>query len=114
MRTIQTPVLVVGAGPAGLVTSLTLAHHGVPSLLVEKHAGTSIYPRATGVSTRTMEIFRGLGVEAAVRASSVDVLPLMHISPTLPGPTVRVVPLGFPTAEEAAAASPTGPVISPQ
>ena len=48
MRTIQTPVLVVGAGPAGLVTSLTLAHHGVPSLLVEKHPGTSIYPRATG------------------------------------------------------------------
>ncbi len=63
MRTIQTPVLVVGAGPAGLVTSLTLAHHGVASLLVEKHPGTSIYPRATAVSTRTMEIFRGLGVE---------------------------------------------------
>jgi putative polyketide hydroxylase len=114
MRTIQTPILVVGAGPAGLVTSLTLAHHGVPSLLVEKHPGTSIYPRATGVSTRTMEIFRGLGVEAAVRASSVEVQPLMHISPTLTGPTVRVVPLGFPMAGEAAAVSPTSPVISPQ
>ena len=114
MRTIQTPVLVVGAGPAGLVMSLTLAHHGVSSLLVEKHPGTSIHPRATGVSTRTMEIFRGLGVEAAVRASSVAVQPLMHVSPTLTGPTVRVVPLGFPTADEAAAVSPTSPVISPQ
>jgi putative polyketide hydroxylase len=114
MRTIQTPVLVIGAGPAGLVTSLTLAHHGVESLLVEKHPGTSIYPRATAVSTRTMEIFRGLGVEPAVRASSVDAKPLMHISPTLTGPTVRVMQLGFPTAEEAAAASPTSAVISPQ
>jgi 2-polyprenyl-6-methoxyphenol hydroxylase-like FAD-dependent oxidoreductase len=114
MRTIHTPVLVVGAGPAGLVTSLTLAHHGVPSLLVEKHAGTSIYPRATGISVRTMEIFRGLGVEAAVRARSLDVKPLMHVSPTLAAPTERVVPLGFPTAEEAAAVSPTSAVISPQ
>jgi putative polyketide hydroxylase len=114
MRTIQTPVLVIGAGPAGLVTSLTLAHHGVQSLLVEQHPGTSIHPRATGVSTRTMEILRGLGVEAAVRAASVEVQPMMHISPTLTGPTVRVVPLGFPTADEAAAVSPTSPVISPQ
>ena len=114
MRTIHTPVLVVGAGPAGLVTSLTLAHHGVQSLLVEKHPGTSIYPRATAVSTRTMEIFRGLGVDEGVRASGVDAQPLMHISPTLTGPTVRVIPLGFPTAGEAAAASPTAAVISPQ
>jgi 2-polyprenyl-6-methoxyphenol hydroxylase-like FAD-dependent oxidoreductase len=114
MRTIATPVLVVGAGPAGLVTSLTLAHHGVPSLLVEKHPGTSIYPRATGISVRTMEIFRGLGVEAAVRARSLDVRPLMHVSPTLVGPTERVVPLGFPSAEEAAGVSPTTAVVSPQ
>ena len=34
-----------------------------------------------------MEIFRGLGVEDAVRASSLDAMPLMHISPTLTGPT---------------------------
>ena len=114
MRTIQTPVLVVGAGPAGLVTSLTLAHHGVASLLVEKHPGTSIHPRATGLSVRTMEVFRGLGIEAAVRSSSVDAAPLMHISPTLTGPTVRVIPLGFPTTEQAAAVSPTTAVISPQ
>src|SRR5215211_4658615 len=113
-RTIHSPVLVVGAGPAGLVTSLTLAHHGVPSVLVEKHPGTSIYPRATGMSVRSMEVFRGLGVEAAIRARSLDALPLMHVSPTLTGPTARVVPLGFPSADEAAAVSPTGPVISPQ
>ena len=114
MRTIQTPVLVVGAGPAGLVTSLTLAHHGVASLLVEKHPGTSIHPRATGLSVRTMEIFRGLGVEAAVRSSSVVAAPLMHVSPTLTGPTARVFPLGFPTEEQAAAVSPTTAAIRPQ
>ena len=69
MRTIQTPVLVVGAGPAGLVTSLTLAHHGVASVLVEKHPGTSIYPRAhrrqhadDGDLPRTRRRARGAGV----------------------------------------------------
>ena len=52
------PVLAVGAGPAGLVTGIGLARHGVRSTLVERHPTTSIFPRATGVSTRTMEIFR--------------------------------------------------------
>ena len=52
------PVLAVGAGPTGLVTGIGLARHGVRSILVECHPTTSIFPRATGVSTRTMEIFR--------------------------------------------------------
>ena len=32
----ETPVLIVGAGPAGLTTAITLAHQGVASLLVER------------------------------------------------------------------------------
>jgi putative polyketide hydroxylase len=52
------PVLVVGAGPAGLVTAVTLARYGVGSLLVERNRGLSPLPRATGVSTRTMELLR--------------------------------------------------------
>ena len=57
------PVLVVGAGPAGLVTAIGLARHGVRSVLIERHPSTSIFPRATGVSTRSMEIFRGWGLD---------------------------------------------------
>ena len=60
-RTIHTPVLVVGAGPAGLVTAIGLARQGVRPLVIERHPSTSIFPRATGVSTRSMEIFRGCG-----------------------------------------------------
>ena len=45
------PVLIVGAGPAGLVTAIGLARHGVRSILVERHPTTSIFPRATGVSS---------------------------------------------------------------
>lgn len=67
---IEVPVLVVGAGPTGLSASLLLSRHGVESLTVERHPGTSIYPRATGINARTMEIFRSLGVEAEVRRAA--------------------------------------------
>lgn len=53
-------VLVVGAGPAGLTTGIALARHGVDVLVVDRHAGTSPFPKATGISTRTMELMRTL------------------------------------------------------
>jgi putative polyketide hydroxylase len=55
-------VLVIGAGPVGLVTALLLARRGVKVLVIERHAGTSIHPKARGVSPRSMEIFRELGI----------------------------------------------------
>ena len=44
MKTIEIPILIVGGGPVGLYTSILLSYHGVPSLLVERHTGTSLYP----------------------------------------------------------------------
>jgi len=46
MKTIEIPVLIVGGGLVGLYISILLSHHGVPSLLVERHPGTSLYPKA--------------------------------------------------------------------
>jgi 2-polyprenyl-6-methoxyphenol hydroxylase-like FAD-dependent oxidoreductase len=61
------PVLIVGGGPIGLSTSLLLSHHGIRSLLVEQHPGTSTYPKARLINSRTMEIFRQLGIEQTMR-----------------------------------------------
>src|SRR5690242_9766245 len=66
-------VLIVGAGPTGLCTSLLLSRYGIPSLLIERHPGTSIYPGATGVSTRTMELFRQWGLDQRVRDVGMEV-----------------------------------------
>jgi putative polyketide hydroxylase len=70
MKTIEIPVLIVGGGPVGLCASILLSHHGVPSLLIERHTGTSLYPKARLVNARTMEIFRQCGLEQAVREIS--------------------------------------------
>ena len=69
------PVLIVGGGPVGLAASILLSRQGVRSLLVERHAGTAIHPKARAINARTMEIFRQHGVENAIRAAG---LPPYH------------------------------------
>ena len=61
------PVLISGGGPVGLAASMLLSRHGVRSLLVERHPGTALTPKARGINARTMEIFRQCGIDAAIR-----------------------------------------------
>lgn len=66
VREIQVPVLIVGGGGSGLAASLFLSDLGVASLLVEKHASTSVVPKAHYVNQRSMEIFRHHGIDQAI------------------------------------------------
>ncbi|PRY37470.1 FAD-dependent monooxygenase [Umezawaea tangerina] len=68
----EVPVLVVGGGSVGLLTAALLVHHGVPAVLVERRAGPSVHPRATGIGPRTVEVLRELGLDAAADAKAVD------------------------------------------
>ncbi|MGH6858977.1 MAG: FAD-dependent monooxygenase [Phyllobacterium sp.] len=61
-------VLIVGGGLNGLTAAALLARQGVSCMLVERHADTSIQYKFAGISPRSMEIFRGLGIEAEIRA----------------------------------------------
>ncbi len=65
----HTPVLIVGAGAAGLTLSLVLQQQGIPSVLVERRSDIAWYPRARNHNFRTLEVFRGLGIEPAVIAA---------------------------------------------
>jgi 2-polyprenyl-6-methoxyphenol hydroxylase-like FAD-dependent oxidoreductase len=68
----EVPVLIVGGSLVGLTTAMLLGHHGVPSLSVERHAGTAIHPRAGHFQLRTMELIRQLGLEERVRAKALE------------------------------------------
>ena len=65
-------VLILGAGPIGLGAALELARFGVPSILIEKHEGTSAHPKTRNFNTRTMEIARGWGPIVYKRLRSID------------------------------------------
>src|SRR5262249_30056559 len=66
----ETPaqVLIVGAGPTGLVLALWLTRLGVPVRIVDKLAEPSTTSRALAVQARTLEFYRQLGLADAVIA----------------------------------------------
>ncbi|GAB3416303.1 FAD-dependent monooxygenase [Flindersiella endophytica] len=84
----ETPVLIVGGGPAGLTASLLLSRHGVESLLIDKRLTGSALPRARGVHSRAMEILRVLGVEPDLRAVELPITPGAEWRADLTGPAV--------------------------
>lgn len=56
------PVVIVGAGPIGMVTALDLARFGVPSVLLEAELQVSHGSRAIVLTRRSMEILQQVGV----------------------------------------------------
>ena len=59
----EVPVLISGGSLVGLSTALFLGAQGVDSLVVERHPGTAIHPRAALVNQRTIELYRSVGLE---------------------------------------------------
>jgi len=58
----DTDVLVVGAGPTGLMLANQLVRRGVSVVVVDRHAGPARETRALGVQARTLEIYAQLGI----------------------------------------------------
>src|SRR5579859_6636284 len=71
------PVLIVGAGGAGLSLSLLLQQQGIASMLVERRSDISWVPRARNLNFRTLEVFRGLQLADEVRAAGMRVSQLV-------------------------------------
>ena len=63
------PVVIAGAGPAGMVTALELARHGVPSVLLNSELQVSQGSRAIVFTRRSMEILQQVGVAGRMTAS---------------------------------------------
>lgn len=68
----EAPVLVLGGGLVGLSAALFLGWRGVPTVLVERHAGSSPHPRAIGYTPRTLELLRAVGLADRVPQAPAD------------------------------------------
>jgi putative polyketide hydroxylase len=66
---VETDVLVVGGGLAGLAAGAFLARHGTRVTVAERRPTTSVHPKARLVNVRSMELYRALGVEDRILAA---------------------------------------------
>ena len=62
MSNMFTDVLIVGAGPTGLMLANQLARRGIRPLIIDHHSGPAQQTRAMAVHARTMEIYSQLGI----------------------------------------------------
>ena len=67
-ETVQTDVLICGAGPCGLMMALELGRRGIRTLLIDAKPGTAFNPQANATQARTMEHFRRLGLSTKIRS----------------------------------------------
>lgn len=70
--TINTEVIIVGAGPTGLSLACQLVRYGVEFVIIEKNEGTTPFSKAIGVQARTIEIYEQLDLaREAVREGTI-------------------------------------------
>nr|VFJ42285.1 MAG: 2-polyprenyl-6-methoxyphenol hydroxylase [Candidatus Kentron sp. FW] len=67
LKATETPVLIAGGGPVGLVLAIDLAWRGIRSILVNREPDTPTHPRGNSNGCRTMEHYRRLGLADAIR-----------------------------------------------
>ena len=68
-----TQVLIVGAGPTGLVLALRLARHGIACRIIDRNDAPGQASRALGVHARTLEFYQQLGFADDVVARGIRV-----------------------------------------
>lgn len=58
----HTDILIVGAGPTGLMLANQLGRRGIRAMIIDRHSGPAQQTRAMAVQARTLEIYAKLGI----------------------------------------------------
>ncbi|KAF8185711.1 FAD binding domain-containing protein [Pholiota molesta] len=102
-------VLIVGAGPSGLILALTLRRNGIPVRVIEKTTEHRKGQRGAGILPRSLEVFSFLGLLPQVTSRSTDI-PMLRMYKMPEGHEIlsefRMAPMLDPT--------PSTPYINPQ
>ncbi|WP_149537725.1 FAD-dependent monooxygenase [Siccirubricoccus phaeus] len=72
----QTQVLIVGAGPTGLVLAIQLARRGIACRIIDRASGPGEASRAMAVHARTLEFYRQFGFAERVVAAGIPMAAL--------------------------------------
>jgi putative polyketide hydroxylase len=94
MSVIKTPVLIVGAGPVGMMSALLLARQGVRSVLIERRSDLTAHPKGRGFNARSMELFRQCGMLADMVAAQPKTSQVQHVAmgKSIEDPDLRIMP----------------------
>jgi len=98
---LTTDVLIVGAGPTGLMAATVLARRGVDHVIIDEKLGPTTESRAVGVQARTLEIYEQLGIVDQVlsEATKADALSpgyLTRAYANIPLPTLGAETTNYP------------------
>src|SRR5476651_524108 len=58
----HTQVVIIGAGPSGLMMAAQLLRNGVQAIIIDSKQGPTPYSKALAVQARSLEIFRQMGI----------------------------------------------------
>jgi putative polyketide hydroxylase len=91
---IKTPVLIVGAGPVGMMSALLLARQGVRSVLIERRRELTAHPKGRGFNARSMELFRQCGMldDMIAAQPKTEQVANVAIGQSLDDPNLRIMP----------------------
>ena len=64
----QAAVIIIGAGPCGLILAIELGRRGIETIVLEEKTSPARFPAANATQARTMEHYRRLGFADKVRA----------------------------------------------
>ncbi|MFE3261658.1 bifunctional 3-(3-hydroxy-phenyl)propionate/3-hydroxycinnamic acid hydroxylase [Nocardia sp. NPDC059091] len=82
MSTAMIPVVIVGAGPAGITAATLLAHHGIDTLVLERWTDVYPQPRAVHLDGEIRRILERLGIGREFDEISRPALGLRLIDPS--------------------------------
>jgi 2-polyprenyl-6-methoxyphenol hydroxylase-like FAD-dependent oxidoreductase len=101
----QSEVLIVGAGPVGLIMAIDLAQRGIECTLIEQKEEPAFLPKMERCNARTMEIFRRMGLADKIRKIGLkaDVAMDVYIILSMDEPPLLRLP--YPSVAQAQAES---------